>query len=130
MSYTIPSNVPDGYLASLPWDVSQQALGAGGTISTSRLAATAGWHGPSTDPETGARCIVRTDGPLADLVGERLRITYRSGTRARQVVVYCHDEQDFGDEASEEDLSLTRRAMLALAPLALDSITVEVEVMA
>lgn len=129
MSYTIPTDVPDAYLARLPWDSAQQALGAGGTISTSKQAAAAGWHGPSTDPELGAFCIVRTDGPLANLVGERLRVTYRTGTRARSVVVYCHDELDFGEDGADEDLSLTRRAMLALAPLALDLVPVEVEVM-
>jgi hypothetical protein len=128
MSYVIPTNVPDEYLARLPWDVSQQALGTGGAVATTRQSAVAGWHGRTTDPETGAFCIVRSDGPLAELVGERLRITYRVGTIARSVAVYCHDEQDFG-EAADEDVSLTRRAMLALAPLARDSLPVEVEVL-
>lgn len=130
MTYVPPANMPDDYLARLPWDQAQIALGMGGEISASRVPATAGWHGASIDPETGAFCIVRSDGPLASLVGERLRVTYRQGTLARQVVVFCHDLQDFGEQASDEDLSLTRRAMLALAPLALDSITVDVAVMA
>lgn len=130
MSYTPPANVPDDYLARLPWDVAQAALGSAGTIAASRQTAVAGWHGTSTDPEAGSFCIVRSDGPLADLVGERVRVTYRVGTLARAVALFCHDEQDFGAAAADEDISLTRRAFMALAPLALDSVTVEVEVLA
>lgn len=123
-----PPDVEDAALARLPWTVAQDAL-ASGPVTASRRSAVAGWHGRSTDPETGAFCIVRSDGPLADLVGERVRVTYRDGTITRSVALYCHDEQDFG-EAADEDVSLTRRAMLALAPLAWDAVPVEVEVLA
>jgi hypothetical protein len=130
MTYTPPVDATDEYLAGLPWDQAQLALARGAPIGTSRRTAVCGWHGPSVDAETGAFAIVRSDGPLAGLVGERLQITYRAGTRERTIAVYAHDEQGFGQDASDEDLSVTRRGMLALAPLAWDPITVDVAVLA
>mgnify|MGYP001178067294 CR=1 FL=1 len=121
--------IPDLIMARRPWNVAQEAFGRAGVVAGSRRFATAGWHGPFTDPEAGSFAIVRSDGPLADLVGERVRVTYRAGTLARSVAVYVHDEHDFGEDAADEDISLARRAMLALAPLRLDSIPVEVEVL-
>jgi hypothetical protein len=82
--------------------------------------ASAAWHGTRFDGERGVFAIVRAYGPLADLVGQRLRI--RRGKRS--VVCYCHDE---GDTA--EDISLTRRAFLELAPLATTRLQVRVEVL-
>jgi hypothetical protein len=122
--------VEDAALARLPWSLSQRVLRASGPIASSRRAAVCGWHGPSTDVEQGANAIVRSDGPLADLVGERLQVTYRLGTLRRTVAVYCGDEQAFPGAAAAEDLSLSRRAFMALAPLASDDITVEVQVLA
>lgn len=126
--YKVP-DVEDQALARLPWGLSQRVLGASGPVRTTRRAATCGWHGTSVDPERGAFCIVRSDGPLADLVGERVRVTLRQGTRERVVTLYCHDEQPFPLEAAQEDLSLTRRAFLALAPWSTDSLAVSVEVL-
>jgi hypothetical protein len=121
-------DVDDAALARLPWNVTQDALAATGPTGAPRFAS-AGWHGPDTDAERPAFCIARSDGPLADLVGERLRVTRRTGTLERSVSVYCHDEQAFPAEAAGEDLSLTRRAFLALAPLWRDSLPVEVLVL-
>lgn len=129
MAYTPPADATDDYLARLPWGQAQAAL-AGAAIASTRRTATCGWHGPSVDAAAGAFCLIRSDGPLGDLVGERLQVTYRVGTLERTVVVYAHDEQDFGDAASDEDLSVTRRGMLALAPLAWDPIAVEIMVIA
>lgn len=129
MAWTIP-DVPDDQLARLPWSLSQQAFGSAGPLRTTRRSARAGWHGTSVDPEEGANCIVRSDGLLADLVGERLRVTYRVGTKERVIFVYCHDEQDFPEEAADEDVSLTRAGFRRLAPLALDGITVTIQVLA
>lgn len=128
-SYAAP-NVEDAALARLPWTLSQRFLGATGPLAATRTAATAGWYGSTTDPEQGANCVVRTDGPLAELVGERLRVTYRLGTLRRSVAVYVHDEQDFGPDAADEDLALSRRAFMAIAPLATEALPVEVEVLA
>lgn len=128
-AWTAPA-VEDAALARLPWGVTQRVLRASGPIASSRRAATCGWHGPTTDVEDGANAIVRSDGPLADLVGERLQVTYRLGTLRRTVAVYCSDEQAFPGVAASEDLSLSRRAFMALAPLASDDIAVEVQVLA
>lgn len=124
-----PPDVDDAALARLPWDGSRRAFSTTGPVSSTRRSATAGWHGKSTDPERGANCIVRSDGPLAELVGERLKVTYRRGTLERAVYLYCHDEADFPAEAAVEDLSLTRRAFMALGPLASDTLPVIVEVL-
>lgn len=121
-----PPTAPDRTLARLPWARAQQALATTGPLAGSRVSATCGWHGTGADPETGAFCVVRTGGPLSDLVGERLQVTYAGAGPARRVVVYCHDEQAFPVEF-DEDLSLTRRAFMALAPLASDSVPVTVE---
>jgi hypothetical protein len=93
MTYTPPVDAADEYLAGLPWDQAQLALGRGAPISTSRRTAVCGWHGPSVDAETGAFAIVRSDGPLAGLVGERLQITYRAGTRERTIAVRREHER-------------------------------------
>jgi hypothetical protein len=122
--------VQDVELARLPWVLAQRVLGATGPATRTPRAATCGWHGAKTDPEVGAFCIVRSDGPFADLVGERVRVTYRVGTNERTVALYCHDEQSFPPEAAMEDLSLTKRAFLALAPLSRDWLPVSLQVLA
>lgn len=128
-AYTAPV-VEDAALARLPWSLAQRFLGVTGAIGSTGQTAVAGWHGSTTDPEQGASCIVRTDGPLAELVGERVLVTARLGTLRRSVALYCHDEQDFGPDAADEDISLSRRAFQSLAPLATDALTVEIEVLA
>jgi hypothetical protein len=128
-AYKVP-DVDDASLARLPWTLTQRFLGSAGALSSTRQSAVAGWHGATTDPEQGANAIVRSDGPLAELVGERLRITYRRGTLARSVAVYVHDEQDFPPEVADEDISLARDAFMRLAPLATNSLPVEVAVVA
>jgi hypothetical protein len=72
-----------------------------------------GWHEPydassETIRETGAFALVRADGPYADLVGEFLMVTVGRVT----IVVYCLGAADV-----PSDISLTRRAFLALGPL-------------
>lgn len=124
----VAPDVPDEQLARLPWDAAQRALAVSGPVRASRRSAVASWHGVDTDPERGAFCIARSDGALADLVGERVRVAFRVGTRERAVAVFCHDEQDFPD-GLVEDISLSRRAFLALAPWAMETIPVTVEVL-
>ena len=86
--------------------------------------ATCGWHGELFDPERGNFAIVREDGPLADLLGQRIVVRQRFDTARHDVVVYVHRAADV-----LEDLSLTRRAFMALAGAWHDELAVEVEVM-
>lgn len=125
-----PPAVDDDALARLPWDVAQRILGATGPLRESRVVAIAGWHGTVLDEETGAFAIVRSDGPLADRVGERVRVSRRVGTLERAVVLTIHNELAFPDELVDEAISLTRRAFLELAPWATDSLEVIVETLA
>lgn len=73
-----------------------------------------GWHGTGVYPEDGAVAVVRIGGPLTDLVGEVLRVG-REGVPSdlsTPVYVWC-----MGEAECPADLSLTRRAFLAFAPL-------------
>lgn len=128
----VPSSaeVDDDYLATLPFDVTQRVFGAAGKLRHTHATAVAGWYGTSFDPTSGASAIVRTDGMLAQLVGERILVTRRKGADVRTVAVYVHDEREFPDELADEDLLLTKRAFLALADPALDALDVTVDVLA
>ncbi len=107
-------------LSALPWPESQRRLGLGGPLRGRTQRTTIGWHGTSFDPVLGAVGVVRKDGPLRDLAGERVRLTHRNTS----VVVYIHD---LG--GTIEDLSITRRAFMALDMPSLDSLPVLLEVM-
>lgn len=85
-----------------------------------------GWHGRSFDNERGAVAVVRTDGPFADLVGERLRLThFHDPAVPRSLTVYVHNEGP-----TVEDLSLPRMMFVRLAPLHSNFVNVSVEVLA
>ena len=116
-------DVEDIELSRLPWDQTQTVF-AGGVLRNSRAVATAGWHGNYLDAEQGAVAIVRSDGPLAAMVGERIKVSRDD----RVVYVYVHDEQAFPDELAGEDLSLSRRAFLGLAPWSVEALEVIVEI--
>jgi hypothetical protein len=116
----VPQERPsDEDLARLPFRTAQRQLV--GVVTQDRWNATAEWHGTREDPDRGSFALVREDGDLGELVGERLRVS-RAG-RSVYVVVKGSAELD-------EDLSLTRRAFLELGPLAADSLPVRVEVVA
>lgn len=129
MQQWTPPDVDDDYLAQLPWGLTQEVF-AGGPVANSAVTATAGWYGPSFDPARGAFAIVSAGGPLADRVGERVRVTYATPTRDRSVIVWVRDERQFPDEAAAEAIVLSRAAWLRLAPLALDSAEMTVETIA
>jgi hypothetical protein len=82
---------------------------------------TCGWYGTALSQERGSFVLVNQDGPLADAVGERLRLTYRT----RSVYVYC-----FGADSLDWDLHVTRRVYTALELLCVDKIDVIVEIVA
>lgn len=121
--------VEDIQLSRLPWDLSQRALGATGVLRSSRTTGIAGWHGSILDTETGAVAIVRSDGPLAKLVGERIKVTREDSQVERTVYLFVHDEQAFPDELASEDLSLTRTAFVRLSPWCTDALEVTIEVL-
>lgn len=109
-------------VAVLPWPDGQRVLQQPGSEGLA-IPASCGWHGSAFDPERGAFGIVASDGPLADLVGERLKVTRRDVSPARTVWVYVHADS----ETLTEELSLSRRAFMALGDLALDSVQVSVD---
>lgn len=114
----------DFYYARLPFERAQKVLDTGKTEPRSLRVANLGWHGNRLDQERGSFVIVNSDGPLADLVGERLRITVGRGLAvARCVTAYCHTRATL-----DSDLSVPRRLFLALDQLGDERPEVEVEV--
>ena len=119
---TYPANMDEMLFAMLPWPEAQAQLGAPG-VEGNPVSATCGWHGTSFDPLRGSFAIVSRDGPLADMVGERLAVTRRDLAETRTVYVYVHTDSD----DMTEDISLTRRAFMGMADPALDFVTVAVD---
>jgi hypothetical protein len=113
----------DLYYARLGHYSAQELLGTGATETVERTVC--GWHGTWLDPEPqGASfAVVDREGDLADLVGERIRVS----AYGRSVVAYVHraTELDSGDV----HLSLSRRAFAALAVLSTEELRVKVEVL-
>lgn len=117
------SNATEELLASLPFVTAQTAL-AGPVEPRSTRHTACSWHGLRVDSLRGSFAVVRTGSPLENLVGERLLVT---DLRTRRTVyVYCRAEAvDLPD-----DLTLARRAFLALRPLWTETASVKVEVLA
>jgi hypothetical protein len=115
----------DMYLGRLPFPEAQRVFARGGPVPGRRYRTGAGWHGTNTDPERGSFAAVRAGGPLEGLLGERVRVTRLSAVGEASVYAYCHTVA-----AVAEDISLTRRAFLAVALPAEDEIDVTVEVIA
>lgn len=125
-----PENVTEEQLAALPLDVASGVFSKGAPVGDPQ-AANAGWIYLHDAPPAPAICVVRTGGPLEDLVGERLLVTYEpADAPARSVAVYVDDEDDFDPELADEDLRLSRVAFERLAPLWTDLLPVTVEVIA
>lgn len=121
--WNVPDDITDQEIARLPFYEAQAEFARGAPDPLQRYIAQCGWHGTVVDEEVDSFALVRADGPLADLVGERLKITRVD--RPRTVYAYCHDEADLPDE-----ISLPQRLFLALGFLASDNLRVRVEVMA
>lgn len=109
--------------ARLPFHESQEQLRQPGVVGRP-VPASCGWHDSTLDAERGAFAIVSQDGPLADMVGERLAVSRRDLGVARTVYVYVHSDSN----TITEELSLTRRAFMALGDPALDEVPVVVDV--
>lgn len=123
MAWTPPgTNVTDMDLARLSFYTGQLLL-AGSVDARSLVSASLEWHGTSAngDPEVPSFVMVNTAGPLVDLVGERLRISFGG----RSVYAYCHK----ASPEMDDDLSVTRQLFLRLATLDTTSLDVSVEVL-
>jgi hypothetical protein len=121
MTWAPNPSATEEQLAGLPFASAQAAL-AGQPQPGSARTAVCSWHGLRVDPMRGCFAVVRTGSPLDGLVGERLKVTDRR-TR-RFVYVYCRAEVvDLPD-----DLTLARRAFLALRLLWTETAKVKIEV--
>lgn len=78
------------------------------------------WHESGLTPEGGATAVVRINGPLTGLVGEVIRVQWDVRPA---VFVYV-----LGQARVLGDLSLSRRAYLAAAYLAAETLPMTVEV--
>jgi len=102
MAVQFEQEILDGQRA---WTYSQAAF-EGGTVRELTEAATLGWYGTRTHVLEGAFGVVRPG--LEDLVGEVVRFTYQR----RAAVIYLLAVRDI-----PQDIAVTRRAWMALAPL-------------
>jgi len=123
--WTPPSAITEDELADLPIDVVQATL-TGGAVDVVEAAA-CGWHYSNESPPPPASAIVRTGGPLEQLVGQRVRLTAATPAGPAAVGVVVVDEQPF--DVLDEDLSIARDAFMRLGGLWADTLTVRVEVL-
>lgn len=120
--FVYPAGMDEMLYAALPWPEAQVQLAMPG-VEGNPIAASCGWYGQSFDPHVGSFAIVARDGPLADMVGERLALTRRDTGTTRTVYVYCLRDSD----QLTEDISLTRRAFMGLGDPPLDDVPVVVD---
>lgn len=99
---------------------SQGLLGGPSVRQVQGLVVT-GWHDTSVSGERPSFAVVRRDGPQLDLIGEIIRVSYAD----RSVFAYV-----LGSALIPVDLSLARRAFLAIGLLAAESIDATVDVVA
>lgn len=86
-----------------------------------------GWYGTRISDERGSFAVVNTKGPLADLVGDILKVRHPAADLGETSVwVYCVGAVNL--DAQEYDLALSRRAFMALTGLYEDVLDVLVEV--
>lgn len=96
-----------------------QALMLGTPVSRVQGLIETGWYDTSVHPEEGAFCLVDRAGPLADLLGDIVKITLKD----RFIFVYC-----IGTSSLPFPIALARRAYLSLALLNTEFIKPLVEV--
>lgn len=123
-----PDNLDDDTIAGLPIDVASGIFGAGGPVASS-VPAVCGWYYSVDNPPPPAAAIVREDGPLAELVGQRIRVSARTPHGTASIAVYVSDEQPF-DDLVGQDLWITREAFMRIGDLSADAITVSIEILA
>lgn len=114
LPWSVPADATEELYARLPFELSQIVLRSTGTLP-GEFDVDATWHSTSADAETGAFAIVDANGPLADLVGERLLVTVRGLDEETppSVAVFVNSEAELYDA----DISLTRRTFQELSGL-------------
>lgn len=118
------ATAPMDVIARLGWADAQRLL-LSAALSSPIYQATAAWHGTVVDPNRGSFAVVRAGGPLASLVGERLKLT-TAGPYPLSCLVYVFQAVP----SLEQDISLARRAFASLELLARDTVDVKIEVLA
>lgn len=114
---------PDpGYMADLPFELGQRTFATGVVPTVEAVQATCGWHGLNIDASRGAYAVALEGGACEQLVGQVCRFSV-VGPRTRSVYAYLYGTVD----DLLEDVSLSRRAFLQLAPLWTEELTVVVQ---
>jgi hypothetical protein len=116
--------IPELMVARRAFPVAQD-LFAGPVLRTAAPTARIGWFDTEVCAEMGAIAVVPAEGDLSDLVGEIVVVKRRMPNETRGSYVYV-----LARAAVLEDLCLSRRAFLNLAPLSSESIECSVEVIA
>lgn len=110
--YSAPVNEYEFYYARLPFHESQAVFGSTQPDPTTATVVEAAWHGTALDPERGSFAVVDENGPLKDLVGERIKVSLGS----KAVYAFVHNSLSLPDVTGQAlDLSLPRRLWMALA---------------
>ena len=111
------------YLGRLPFVEAQETFASTGPSGEIRLGSCA-WHGTSLDPERGAFVVAQVGGKFDDWIGERVNVRAHAHiVEQRSVYGYVHSVND----VAPDDLSITRRLFMALAPAGIDRLDVVVE---
>lgn len=116
-------DVDDAHIARYPFSYAQALLGDIPPLEGSARTASCTWHGTRQHPERGSFMLVQRDGEFTDLIGHRVRISEFGGGSVYAYVIAAADLEE------ADDLSLTRRLFMALAPLATESLGVRVEIL-
>jgi hypothetical protein len=127
--WTAPDNLTDDAIADLPIDVASAIFRVGGPVSAATNAV-CGWYYSVDNPPPPAAAVAREDGPLSDLVGQRILVTTRTSSGFASIAVYVADEQPFDDDLASQDLWISREAFARIGDFWADSIDVTIAVLA
>jgi hypothetical protein len=83
-----PEGADDMHIARYGFSTAQHVFRQSTPDARSQRFATCEWYGGKLSEEQGSNALVRSGGPLADLVGERLLVS--DPAEGRSVAVYCH----------------------------------------
>lgn len=123
--WTPPADETEEWYARMPFGQAEDLMLAEGT-KPGAITTDATWHGTHFDPEIGAFAVVRDDGPLTDLIGQRVLVRVGTAIASKRVAVFVHTM----GPVRNADISLTRRAFAEISGLAVgDSIPVTLEVL-
>jgi hypothetical protein len=127
--YAPPTQEFEFYYARLPFHESQSVFGSTSVKPATEQIVQMGWHGTALDPERGSFAVVDENGPLAGLIGERVKITRLTGKRA-VVYAWVYNSMSLPEVTNQAiDLSVPRRLWMAMALPGDDVMRVLVETM-